>query len=724
MGNRNKYNAVFKENAVKLSFNSSKSIKEVADDLGVSVNMLYKWRRQGYTSQEEKIQTAIIDEESKSSKITSIEKSEQNGESTGNKKPDGVWEKIWGTIERNYKQIIVFLTLLSFVAYIYFEWRKMPVSPPIPPYKENYNSVDNPPKSPHISVDIGIPPVIPEEKGRGIDRDVSSLAESNANTSKAALAITEKNTVLENELNINEEEKTALTASPKAKHDEESKGIMPTSHEKIKQNGEITNDIKTDEDWTRGEIIALLTLFATLLGRVVFMKKKPVDSSSQPQSINPVIPDEDGGRDIDISNLIESNANQSKVSLALIVKNTELEKKMNIKDEKISAQTEALEVMREYVIARDEEGLTPLMIAIKNNSKTCKITALINSDEDVNARDKYGRTALMIAAGLSSNLDVITVLVNNGAEINAVFKNEYTALMFAAFNNHNPEVINTLVKAGSITDGRTKDGDTVLMIAAAGNNNPDVITALIKNDADVNAKNKDGWTALMFAAKYNSNPDVITALIKGKADTKAIAKYEMTVLMIAAGVNINPDVVTVLIENGANVNARTETENTALMIAAANNNNPDVITALIRKGADVNARNKYGDTALMLAAEKNSNFEVIITALIKGGVDVNARGEFEVTALMDAAMRNSNPDVITALVKNGADVNAITEAGFTALMFAAGGNSNPDVITTLIENGADVTIKSNEGKRALDYAEENENLIGTEAYNLLRQKTP
>jgi ankyrin repeat protein len=51
-------------------------------------------------------------------------------------------------------------------------------------------------------------------------------------------------------------------------------------------------------------------------------------------------------------------------------------------------------------------------------------------------------------------------------------------------------------------------------------------------------------------------------------------------------------------------------------------------------------------------------------------------------------------------------------------------NSNPRIVRTLIENGAETSIKSDEGKNALDYADENKELKGTEAYNLLRQKTP
>ena len=42
--NRQKYDAEFKKNAVKPGYASPKTIKEVAEDLGISESMLYRWR--------------------------------------------------------------------------------------------------------------------------------------------------------------------------------------------------------------------------------------------------------------------------------------------------------------------------------------------------------------------------------------------------------------------------------------------------------------------------------------------------------------------------------------------------------------------------------------------------------------------------------------------------------------------------------------------------------
>lgn len=61
---RKKYDEDFKKNAVKLSYASPKSVREIAEDLGVHENMLYNWRRK-YTSDGDKTKYATLEEENR-----------------------------------------------------------------------------------------------------------------------------------------------------------------------------------------------------------------------------------------------------------------------------------------------------------------------------------------------------------------------------------------------------------------------------------------------------------------------------------------------------------------------------------------------------------------------------------------------------------------------------------------------------------------------------------
>ena len=66
--NRQKYDDEFKKNAVRLSYASNRTIKEVAEDLGIIESMLYRWRKR-YTPKGEKTQYATMEEENRSLRL-------------------------------------------------------------------------------------------------------------------------------------------------------------------------------------------------------------------------------------------------------------------------------------------------------------------------------------------------------------------------------------------------------------------------------------------------------------------------------------------------------------------------------------------------------------------------------------------------------------------------------------------------------------------------------
>jgi transposase len=54
---RQRYDEDFKRNAVKLSYASSKTMKDLASDLGIHVSLIYNWRRT-YTEEGDKTKFA------------------------------------------------------------------------------------------------------------------------------------------------------------------------------------------------------------------------------------------------------------------------------------------------------------------------------------------------------------------------------------------------------------------------------------------------------------------------------------------------------------------------------------------------------------------------------------------------------------------------------------------------------------------------------------------
>ena len=65
---RAKYDEEFKKNAVKLSYASPKSVKQVAQDLGIKENRLYLWRKK-YTADGDKTRYATLEEENKALRL-------------------------------------------------------------------------------------------------------------------------------------------------------------------------------------------------------------------------------------------------------------------------------------------------------------------------------------------------------------------------------------------------------------------------------------------------------------------------------------------------------------------------------------------------------------------------------------------------------------------------------------------------------------------------------
>jgi len=80
------------------------------------------------------------------------------------------------------------------------------------------------------------------------------------------------------------------------------------------------------------------------------------------------------------------------------------------------------------------------------------------------------------------------------------------------------------------------------------------------------------------------------------------------------------------------------------------------------------------------------------------------------------AARIPNPEVTELLLEFGADVNLGQSFDVGPLFEAARYNSNPEVIRVLLDAGADPRATDFRGKKAIDYADENPALRGSEVY--------
>ena len=71
-GAKRNFDEEYKKNAVKLSYASPKNVKQTAESLGISENLLYTWRKK-YTSQGDKTRYATLEEENKALRLENAE---------------------------------------------------------------------------------------------------------------------------------------------------------------------------------------------------------------------------------------------------------------------------------------------------------------------------------------------------------------------------------------------------------------------------------------------------------------------------------------------------------------------------------------------------------------------------------------------------------------------------------------------------------------------------
>ena len=89
-------------------------------------------------------------------------------------------------------------------------------------------------------------------------------------------------------------------------------------------------------------------------------------------------------------------------------------------------------------------------------------------------------------------------------------------------------------------------------------------------------------------------------------------------------------------------------------------------------------------------------------------------------------VKDGTPEAVREAICAGADFNIQDKDGLTALMIMVLSSLNrvrEEGVCLLLEAGADAKLKDYEGKTAWDYAQGNERLKGTEAYEKLREAT-
>ncbi|KAJ3015710.1 UNVERIFIED_CONTAM: hypothetical protein HDU68_012614 [Siphonaria sp. JEL0065] len=176
--------------------------------------------------------------------------------------------------------------------------------------------------------------------------------------------------------------------------------------------------------------------------------------------------------------------------------------------------------------AQDAQGKSFLHYAVNADEKEIVDLTLSRENVLIDLKDADGMTPLMWAVKKNSK-DCVFRLLAKGADVNARLQDGSYPLMCAQFKESYYEVIEMLLKARSfVNEPKTIDGTTPIIMVSCKK----VAKLLVDNGADVKAKNNRGESCL----HYKVSSDLTEYLILAGADIEAKDSKGQTPLFNAA----------------------------------------------------------------------------------------------------------------------------------------------------------------------------------------------
>jgi cytohesin len=317
---------------------------------------------------------------------------------------------------------------------------------------------------------------------------------------------------------------------------------------------------------------------------------------------------------------------------------------------------------------------------------------------DVSARDDEGRTPLHVAVA-NGRAAAVDVLLDAGADPEAPVASppgsrplHLACLPPEPGADGDPKLVDRLLRAGVDADAADERGTTPLHLCA-GWCDADLVERLVGRGARVGASDRNGRTPLHVAVRRGAppDPDVLLGAEDGPVPTvharragDALARLE------------DVAVVEVLLVEGADPNAADRTGITPLHVAAECGNTW-AVRALLAHGATPSPRDEWQSTPLHLAADP-----AIVDALLDAGADREARDRDQATPL-HRAVGAGRSEAVERLVAAGADLLAVDGEGRTPLHLAAAAGRGLTV-DLLLDEGADPRARDGDGLTPLDLA--------------------
>jgi len=263
---------------------------------------------------------------------------------------------------------------------------------------------------------------------------------------------------------------------------------------------------------------------------------------------------------------------------------------------------------------QNNNGLTPLMLAVKNHRQLCYERLIEYSDKiDFTLTDKQHRSLLYYVL-LNDKETILKKLVELEVDLELIDDNDISPIIFCAKHNSS-KCINELTKYN--INVNVKDKSSLMNTAlhyACKNTNIYIVRQLLLAGADITTTNNEGDTVLTYMLKNEiKDMDIIRLLLNSGSNIHHKNKYGEDALILAVNNNFT-NLVQLLINNGANVNTTNSAGITPVMIATKNEFK-ESLKLLLNNNADPTLKSIENKSAIDFAKEDKN--EVFVHTLRK-----------------------------------------------------------------------------------------------------------
>lgn len=296
------------------------------------------------------------------------------------------------------------------------------------------------------------------------------------------------------------------------------------------------------------------------------------------------------------------------------------------------AVTEVLLTHGASVTIKTKDGWTPLHSATTINSSADIAALLLEHKADVNARNNQGITPLCLAIG-NNQTEMVRLFLQHNAEVNSRNNRLETPLHSAVWAK-NPEIIQLLIDHKADINAAALGGFTPLLTAVSQDGaNLDVVKMLLANGANIQAQVDDNFDTqtfhsyypLNYAINYN-NHALLQLLLANHADPNAaianpnLRLHHRTPLCLAMG-GRGIEAAMALLVHGADPNLVSivwdPPEKWIPLHVAVKDGNKKMVEALLAHHANVNILDVSGNPPIYYAESSPE----ITALLVKAGAD-------------------------------------------------------------------------------------------------------